>query len=1709
MSAANFYVKTGLLWNVDAAGDIGSALDHRPNNIYAASNISAPSMNATSSMTIASLSGILKAAAGLVSGSATTTDLPEGSNLYYTVARVQSVGDVRYLKLDGTNTIAANINWGGFKITNLADPVAPQDAATKAYVDSASNEFLTNDKIWIGNASNVATEHSVSGDATLSNTGVLTISAGAIDNSKVSNTAAIAYSKLNLSASILSSDLAASLQNSYFLRIDGSNSPSANINWAGFQLNNVALVANTATIGSLSGVLKAAAGVVSGNAAFSDVAGLLDLTTQVANVLPVINGGTNKSSWTAGSVIFAGAGGTSLAEDNANLFYDDAANRMFVGGNFGTGVLNASSLGADLALNVYSIGSNNAVGIQNQSGYSLQMTNAANSALAGASIGGAFSRGTLAARTQSLAGDMIFSISGQGYTGSAFGPGFTNGISFVLSENTTASANGGEITLNTTQNGTLFPQERVRIRNSGLVEILSLTPSRAVVSDASKNLVSSATSDVQIGYLSTLSSDAQAQLDNRLKRDGTNSPSANINWGGFQINNLANPTSPQDATTKIYVDNLAQGLSWKQVVRVASIADLSLASMPASIQGVSLVSGDRFLAKDQAAPAENGIYIFNGAAAAATRSLDADTALELTWATVEIGADDPTMAGAIYRESDDISVLGTDPVAFVQVSQGMSLVFTSGVQLIGNIVTAHVDNSTIDVNGSNQLRVKPLGITNNEVSASAAIAYSKLALTNSIVNADVNAAAAIAYSKLNLTASIVNADIAAGAAIAYSKLALANSILSSDISWPLLAPDSAVGAPNYSFGGDATTGMYQPAPGEIDWSLSGVQSLSLYKNTVGGNTFYELAMPQNLSGFAAGVPDLAHNNGSAFQCIMVDPNPVGSGTVTTVANLHARVYTNSIRSFSLDMNKARGTLATPLVVATNDAAFFIKVRAHGGTSFVLTGLQSYVVTDPTPSQTAMGGKWEWATTRNGTNSNRPTLRLDDAGQLILLDSTTPNLLWNTDAVGDIGALTINRPNNVYAANSMNVGSGSVTADATGHVYASSAVVIGAPDTVPAGPPFNGGLLVNANNYNGITVNSSGATSFAINLNTTNADRSFVPSGIFEGGTGEAIWGMFSPSGNMLEIETGPSSVEGPGRHTFIQNGGAVNFLTFDEASGGTIITNTLVLSTDVVPSGASLWVKDGTLNLSNLTPNTALISDANDNVISSTVTTTQLQYLASLVAPLDGTFLRIDGTNSMNSGASIKWAADNAAGSNIGDAAHAARPKNAYIGTLLEVPLVQGGSAAAGNLILSSTSNASKAAIVISDGSAFINDGDPANSMLSLESYFIGSGNVAGTVTVNDNNSYGNHIMLGSSGSGPYMESNAGGGTFVAPTVLNANNVLNFWRFFGYSDQTATANYMDGQARVADFTVRVGASALSSTNHGARFVFSSAQLNTVLQKNRLILDETGQAILGDSTLSSGINLKWNVDGSGSIGLIGGLNRPLDIYASHIVSAGDSYGNNISTGSATLLANGNSWLILTFANQTNYSYIRANAADVTQFGNTTSGVTHQIDQNGTFRMMLASGANLLWNTDGAGDIGDATHRPNNIYVKSKVFVGTELLGGAGALDSGSAQTTSAAPVTIYTLPLVNNSSYIVTAMIVGRRTDSADRVAIQKIVGAYNEGGSCAIDSPPGQDSTLFEAGQMGWDASFSIVGSNLILQVTGASGASIDWKVSISYQVVS
>jgi hypothetical protein len=136
-----------------------------------------------------------------------------------------------------------------------------------------------------------------------------------------------------------------------------------------------------------------------------------------------------------------------------------------------------------------------------------------------------------------------------------------------------------------------------------------------------------------------------------------------IDMGGTsRIHNLPTPTTSGEPATMGYVDSALEGLAWKDNVRVASTANINLSSPGSTIDGVTLTSGDRFLAKNQTLPAENGIYVFNGSAVSATRSLDANTASELEQAVTSVS--EGTSGGSSFRQTNVNFTLGSGAISW-------------------------------------------------------------------------------------------------------------------------------------------------------------------------------------------------------------------------------------------------------------------------------------------------------------------------------------------------------------------------------------------------------------------------------------------------------------------------------------------------------------------------------------------------------------------------------------------------------------------------------------------------------------------------------------------------------------------------------------------------------------------------------------------------------------------------------------------------------------------------------------------------------------------------------------------------------------------------------------------------------------------------------------------------------------------------------------
>lgn len=151
-----------------------------------------------------------------------------------------------------------------------------------------------------------------------------------------------------------------------------------------------------------------------------------------------------------------------------------------------------------------------------------------------------------------------------------------------------------------------------------------------------------------------------------------------------------------DTYTSAQVDSLLTGLSWKNSVRVATTANITLSGTQ-TIDGVSVIAGDRVLVKNQTTTSANGIYVV--AAGTWARSSDTNTASTLDSATVfvEYGT---LGANTQWTETATVTTINTSAVAFAQISGAGTYTANTGVTLTGNVFSAQTQMSiTADSSG--------------------------------------------------------------------------------------------------------------------------------------------------------------------------------------------------------------------------------------------------------------------------------------------------------------------------------------------------------------------------------------------------------------------------------------------------------------------------------------------------------------------------------------------------------------------------------------------------------------------------------------------------------------------------------------------------------------------------------------------------------------------------------------------------------------------------------------------------------------------------------------------------------------------------------------------------------------------------------------------------------------------------------------------------
>jgi hypothetical protein len=162
--------------------------------------------------------------------------------------------------------------------------------------------------------------------------------------------------------------------------------------------------------------------------------------------------------------------------------------------------------------------------------------------------------------------------------------------------------------------------------------------------------------------------------------------------GTSKVTGLPAPTASGDAANKGYVDSAVEGLAWKDSCRVSTQANLNLASPGATIDAITMASGDRVLVRAQTAGAENGIYIWNGAASAMTRALDANSFPELEQATTT--AEEGTSAGVTYRQTAVNGTLGSTAVSWTVMGTSAPTASTTQAGIMRLATQAEVDAGT-------------------------------------------------------------------------------------------------------------------------------------------------------------------------------------------------------------------------------------------------------------------------------------------------------------------------------------------------------------------------------------------------------------------------------------------------------------------------------------------------------------------------------------------------------------------------------------------------------------------------------------------------------------------------------------------------------------------------------------------------------------------------------------------------------------------------------------------------------------------------------------------------------------------------------------------------------------------------------------------------------------------------------------------------------
>jgi hypothetical protein len=197
-------------------------------------------------------------------------------------------------------------------------------------------------------------------------------------------------------------------------------------------------------------------------------------------------------------------------------------------------------------------------------------------------------------------------------------------------------------------------------------------------------------SNTEFGYLNNVSSNIQTQLDAKLVKasnlsDLTSASTARTNLGlgtiatqnannvsisGGSVTGLGDPAVSSEAATKNYVDQAVAGLRNRIIAEAATTGNINLTTdleNGDTLDGVTLVTGDRVLVKDQTDATENGLYIVV-ASGAASRDPQFDTIAELSGQMIVVNQGTANDNKIFLCTTDSDATIGISNITYTQVT---------------------------------------------------------------------------------------------------------------------------------------------------------------------------------------------------------------------------------------------------------------------------------------------------------------------------------------------------------------------------------------------------------------------------------------------------------------------------------------------------------------------------------------------------------------------------------------------------------------------------------------------------------------------------------------------------------------------------------------------------------------------------------------------------------------------------------------------------------------------------------------------------------------------------------------------------------------------------------------------------------------------------------------------------------------------------------